>query len=83
MFKNHNDAEWREPPAILRYGLAALSVAAVIMATELTGVKLGVVAPAVCAVLLTAWYGGMGPGLLAWALSVFAIAFFFAPRRSS
>ena len=33
----------------------------------------------VCAVLLSAWFGGMGPGLLATALSNLALAYYFVP----
>jgi signal transduction histidine kinase len=66
--------------AAAAYGLAALAVAAVL------GVKLALI-PWVehdtpfllffAAVLVAGWFGGLGPGLLATALSAFASAYFF------
>jgi len=37
----------------------------------------------ICAVLISAWIGGLGPGLLAVALSVLAFDYFFLPPVSS
>jgi len=37
----------------------------------------------ICAVLISAWVGGLGPGLLAVALSVLAFDYFFLPPMVS
>ncbi len=69
----------------LAYGLAIAAVAAVVgCRLALRGV-LGDAAPLlpfIPAVLLTAWYGGLGPGLLATALSAAAAAFFLLPSHN-
>ena len=65
-------------PAVLRYGLAVASVAIAVFVTQLNSAK-PVVSTAICALLLSTWYGGAGPGLLAWVLSVLATAYFFIP----
>ena len=68
--------DWPQPPAGLRYALAIVSVVAASIATQVVDVSHAVTLPAICAVLITAWYGGIGPGLLAWLLSVLAIGYF-------
>jgi K+-sensing histidine kinase KdpD len=68
-----------ETPAWLGYGSAVASVAAAL------GVALAATAQLqfapytllFCAALIAAWFGGLGPGLLATALSVLAFDFFF------
>src|SRR4051812_8857125 len=73
------------PTAVSAYGLAALAVGAAL------GLKLALV-PWVesdtpfllffAAVLVAAWFGGLGPGLFATALAACASAYFFmAPYR--
>jgi PAS domain S-box-containing protein len=73
---------WNNPPAILRYGLAILSVIAVVALISLMDAYLPV-APHVslflCAVLFTTWFCGVRPGLLATTLSVPAFDYFFVP----
>ena len=67
----------RVAPAVWRYGLSVLSVAictAVTMPLEIYGVRTSLFFPAV---LLSTWYGGTGPGLLAVLLSTLSINFFF------
>jgi PAS domain S-box-containing protein len=71
-----------EPPAVLRYGAAIAAVAAAVAAGLLlqqTGGSSPVVSLLLCGVLFAAWFGGLGSGLLAIALSVLAFAYFFLP----
>jgi PAS domain S-box-containing protein len=77
-----------QPALILRYGAAVLSVAAAIILTLWMRMKLGqsstpIVASFLCAVMFTSWFGGLGPGLLAIALSLLAIAYNFAAPFNS
>jgi PAS domain S-box-containing protein len=69
----------------LAYGLAIAAVGVVVgCRLALRGV-LGDAAPLlpfIPAVLLAAWYGGLGPGLLATALSAAAAAFFLLPSHN-
>src|ERR1700730_17386528 len=67
----------RVTPAVWRYGLSVLSVAistAATMPLQSFGVRTSLFFPAV---LLTTWFGGTGPGLLAVLLSILSINFFF------
>jgi PAS domain S-box-containing protein len=67
-------------PVVLNYGIAALSVA-VAVAADLAFNRLSGGGPAdallLCAIVLTAWIGGTGPALLATALAILAIDYFF------
>ncbi len=69
---------------LLRYGLAVLATA---LALALARVLYPLIQPHyfflfLLSVALTAWYGGLRPGLLATLLSVFAVNYaFFHPRR--
>ena len=63
------------------YSVAALSV---VLALLLTQLLMPLIAPTIsplffAAVTLSAWYGGLGPGLLATVLSVFASDYFLIP----
>ena len=67
----------RVAPAVWRYGLSVLSVAistAVTFPLESFGVRTSLFFPAV---LLSTWFGGRGPGVLAVLLSTLSINFFF------
>jgi len=67
----------RVAPAVWRYGLAVLLVAISTVVTfplESFGVRTSLFFPAV---LLSTWFGGTGPGLLAVLLSTLSINFFF------
>jgi K+-sensing histidine kinase KdpD len=71
------------PAALFRYGVPLLTVAAVSLMTWLFR---GVVQPTVFllflpAVMLTAWYGGLKPGLFATFLSTWVIGFFLLQPR--
>src|SRR6185295_15929757 len=64
-----------------RYGVAVVSIGLV---TGLTIVlqpylKHGVMAIFFASVMFSAWYGGLGPGLVASALSVLASRYYFFP----
>src|SRR5260370_31974933 len=67
----------RVAPAVWQYGLSVLSVAistAVTFPLQGFGVRTSLFFPAV---LLSTWFGGTGPGLLAVLLSTLSINFFF------
>src|SRR5437899_6348830 len=67
----------RLAPPVWRYGLSILSVAISTAATtplESFGVRTSLFFPAI---LLSTWFGGTGPGLLAVLLSILSINFFF------
>src|SRR5213080_2979338 len=67
----------RLAPPVWRYGLSILSVAISTAATtplESFGVRTSLFFPAI---LLSTWFGGTGPGLLAVLLSTLSINFFF------
>jgi PAS domain S-box-containing protein len=73
---------WRSsPPEILKYGVAVVSVAgALASALWLQDHLVGAPVPLfLCAVMLSAWFGGMRPGLLAAALSLLAFDYYFVP----
>lgn len=68
---------------VLRYGIAISSVGAALLLTLALG-RAEIRGPLfVPAILISAWYGGLGPGLVAAALSVLAIDFFLIPPRYS
>jgi PAS domain S-box-containing protein len=73
-----------EPPAVLRYGAAIAAVAAAVaVGTLLQPALAPVVSLLLCGVLFAAWFGGLGPGLLAIALGVLAFDYFFLPPLNS
>jgi len=77
---------WAKAPAILSYSVAALSVAAALVAGLLFDTFLHtdpLVSLFLCAIMFVAWFGGVGPGLFATALSVLAFAYYFAPPINS
>src|SRR3989454_744036 len=73
---------WRQPPAILRYAVALLTVIASLIALWWTN-SVFQAAPHVslflCAVMFSAWFGGFKPGLLAIALSTLTFKYCFLP----
>src|SRR5713226_965116 len=80
MFRS-NPVLWPKPPAIWGYGIAVVSVGAVLTLSQLPAVHLqdAPVSLFLCAVILTAWFGGIGPGLLATVLSAVAFNYYFLP----
>ena len=79
-----NPLLWPKPSVIWAYGIAVLSVAAAMIALRWPPLHLQQ-APAslfLCAILLSAWFGGARPGLLATALSALAYYYFLPPTDS-
>jgi len=76
---------WPKPPAIWSYGIAVLSVAAALIISRWPALHLrdAPVSLFLCAVILSAWFGGAGPGLLATALSALAFYYYFLPPTHS
>lgn len=70
---------WRNPPATLRYAVAVVSVtAAVIIARWLESHLVSApVSLFLGAIMFSAWFGGIKPGLLAVAISLFAFVTYF------
>ena len=66
-------------PAILRYGIAVLSVTAALVIARLLQMKYGFepFVPFICAMMFTAWFGGVRPGLVALAISLLAFHYYF------
>jgi len=72
---------WRRHPVILNYGVPVLSVGVVLALTHWLNFYLHA-APAslfICAVAVSAWLGGLMPGLLATVLSILAFKYYFVP----
>ena len=70
---------WSDPPAVLSYAVALLSVLVALIIARLLDTYL-ISAPAslfLCAIMFSAWYGGVRPGLLAVALSLLAFVYYF------
>jgi PAS domain S-box-containing protein len=69
----------RTASVVLRYGLAVLSVAAALFIKELLRTYFDPTPNSLffCAVVLSSWVGGLGPGLLASSLSVGLIDYHF------
>ena len=77
---------WSERSAISRYAIAVLSVAIAIVVAGLLTVFLHtepIASAMMSAVMLAAWFGGFGPGLLAIALAVLAIHYYVVPPLNS
>jgi K+-sensing histidine kinase KdpD len=72
----------RTAPVISQYGAAVLSVAAALFLTHWPALHLQAspLVLSLCAVVFSAWLGGIGPGVLAAALSAFA--FYYIVRGS-
>ena len=71
-----------EPRPVIKYGVAVLAVAASVIGSLLLQASLDitpVVSLMLCGVMFAAWFGGLGPGLLAVALSLLAFDYFFVP----
>ena len=64
---------------ILRYGAAVLSVTIALFITKLLQIQYGFepFVPFICAMMVSVWFGGVKPGLLAAALSLFAFYHYF------
>jgi two-component system, LuxR family, sensor kinase FixL len=62
-----------------RYGLAVLTVTAALVITRSLDEYTDITPLFYAAIVVTAWFGGMGPGLLAVVLSAIAIDYYFVP----
>src|SRR5258706_7033280 len=74
-----------EQPAILRYGVAVLSVIVAVIILLLMDTDLQAAAHVslfLCAVIFSTWFGGIRPGLLAILLSILAFAYVLPPSHS-
>jgi signal transduction histidine kinase len=76
---------WSNPPVIARYGVAVVSVSAALVCSWWMDMYLvgSPVSLFLCAVMFSAWFGGLNPGLLATALSVLAFKYYFADPEYS
>jgi C4-dicarboxylate-specific signal transduction histidine kinase len=80
-----NPLLWPRPSAIWGYGLAILAVTTALIISGWPALHLqdAPVSLFLCAVILSAWFGGAGPGLLATALSAIAFYYYFLPPIDS
>jgi two-component system, LuxR family, sensor kinase FixL len=70
--------------AVWQYGLAVLSVAVALGITNSLERYTTLRTPLFyIAIIISAWFGGMGPGLLAVALSTLAVDYYFAPGNQT
>ena len=74
-----NPLLWPKPPLLWAYGIAVLSVtgALIISCSQPLHLESAPVSLFLCAVMLSSWFGGAGPGLLATTLSSFAFYYYF------
>jgi C4-dicarboxylate-specific signal transduction histidine kinase len=82
---NSNPLLWRKPPLRWSIGIAVVSVAAALLISRLPSFHLqsAPVSLFLCAVMISAWFGGLWPGLLAIVLSCLAFIYYFlAPLYS-
>src|ERR1700682_4390299 len=80
-----NPLQWPKTPVILSYGAAVLSVSAALIVARWLDLHLETapVSLFLCAVMFSAWSGGVRPGLLAAALCLLAFKYYFvAPIHS-
>jgi two-component system, LuxR family, sensor kinase FixL len=73
----------RASPVVLKYGLAVSSVGVALIFALLLRPDVLIAPVFFLAIMLSAWFGGMGPGLLAALLSTLAIDYFFLPPLQS
>jgi hypothetical protein len=79
MFKSDSFTR-RAPPAVWRYGLAIVSVAMALGITLSLEPYTTLRTPFLyAAILITTWFGGIGPGLLAVTLATPALGYYFGP----
>jgi PAS domain S-box-containing protein len=87
MIKPNLHQEWQTPLRIISYyAMAVLSVVVAIIAAELLTRFLHaepIVSSMLCAVIFAAWFGGVGPALLAIALALFAFHYYLVPPVNS
>src|SRR6185436_14500148 len=64
---------------VWRYGLAVITVAAALVITRFLERYTDITPLFYAAVVMSAWFGGMGPGLVAVALATMAIDYYLVP----
>src|ERR1700761_8311883 len=77
---------WTRRSAFANYAVAVLSVVAALVAALLLEPPMHsspFVSLSLCAIMFSAWFGGLGPGLLATALSVACFTYHFVPPVDS
>jgi PAS domain S-box-containing protein len=77
---------WRQPPVILRYAVAVLSVIAALVVLWWMNTAFQAAAHVslfLCALMFSAWFGGFKPGLLALAVSMLTFKYYFLPPTHS
>lgn len=76
-----NPLLWRKNSLMWSYGAAIFSVAAATLISHLPTLHLGSapVSLLLCAVMFSAWFGGVGPGLLGVSLSALVFYYSFLP----
>jgi C4-dicarboxylate-specific signal transduction histidine kinase len=73
-----NGPLWSKRSWIARYGFAVLSLATTLLISRWLSLYVGFPGTLfLCAVVLSAWFGGVGPGLLATMLSALAFHYYF------
>ena len=78
--------DWSRSSPPLRYVIVIVSVTAAVVANLLLETYLQASTTLflfLCAIIFSAWFGGVGPGLAATALSVTAFDYFFLPPNST
>src|SRR5437016_3772505 len=75
---------WIRPQAMLGYGVAFLSVTATLLVAQLQfNLQAAPVSLFLCAIMFTAWVGGLKAGVLAMALALLSFKYYFlAPLHS-
>ncbi|TCK88771.1 ATP-binding protein [Paraburkholderia sp. BL9I2N2] len=74
--------QWSRRSALVNYAVAVLSVVAALVAALLLEPDMHsspFVSLSLCAIMFSAWFGGLGPGLFATALSVAGFTYYFVP----
>jgi PAS domain S-box-containing protein len=76
-----NPVQWLKPTVIWSYGIAFLSITAAVIVAQwpVFHLQAAPVSLFLCAIIVSAWYGGAGPGLFATALSVPAFYYYVLP----
>src|SRR6266498_823943 len=80
---NFKTSTRRSTSFVLRYGLAVLSVAAALAITQLLRTYFEPTPNSLffCAIVVSSWFGGLGPGLLSGIFSVGVIDYYFISPR--
>jgi hypothetical protein len=74
------------PSAISRYAIAVVSIVVALAASNAAVAFLHIepfVSLFLCAIMVAAWFGGFGPGLLATAIALFVFGFYLVPPADS